>query len=661
MKATCTFAVIIFSMLLPLSIPAQNFKENYYQQYLLEEQLLLLEENFIIVTATRTKEPIKNIPASVTVITKEDIEKKRVIAIDELLRDVPGLHIARFGTIGEESFPRMRGADRRHIVVMLDGVILNPYDDSFDFADYHVDNIERIEIIRGSYSALYGSDAMGGVINIITKKPEPYPKYSVSAEGGNFYTYRELISANTGTDKLRLVLSGSRTDSEGNFERDEYENNTLSANLQYDFSNDSNLNLISRYIASKKEIAVGVAAPVTTLLPRVIFDQNWRTNRKTFVNSLSYKNEASTFWDFSLTGSYFYFHDIEDDETEPSMPTLSFLQSNVKSTRSTLETQHNFHPHKNDTITAGIALEREAVDFIRNINLTLGGLFPANETFKKHRTNLGIYLQNVYNWEDRWILIAGGRFDHYDTFGSIINPKISSSYLITPTQTKLKANYGFGYHAPSFDQLFGIPMGNTDLEPEKSKSFEIGADQFIADNLIKVGITYFNINFTNLIIRDFSQFKYVNAEKARSRGVESYIKITPIKGLALNVNYTYTSTKNKTTGTQLGSIPKYMLNFNIDYDVTERFNVNMDMHFVGSEFVSAGDVVGLDGSPVGNENPSYKKVDFTTSYILVKDCNFLKDLTLYCNVLNLLDEKYSEIAAAPSPGINFRVGLEASF
>jgi len=628
-----------------------------------KNQQSTLDIGEVVVTATRLEEPIKNIPASVTVITKEEIEKKRVITIDELLRDVPGLHISRFGTIGEESFPRIRGSDKRHLLVMIDGVVVNPtYDDVFDFADYHVDNIERIEIIRGSYSALYGSDAMGGVINIITKKPEAKPHFFVSTEGGSFYTFRELVRVNSGTDKFRFVLSASRTDSEGDYERDEYENNTFSANLQYNFSKDSSLNLISRHIKSKKDIAIMITAILEPAIePHVIFDQNAATERETFINSLSYKKVVSGLWDFSLTGSYFNFHNIEKDEGEVSPNPIAFFNSDTKSTRYTLQTQHNFHIKEIDTITTGIVYEREEVDYSSNTNFTLGGLLPAHEAFKKHRTNLGFYLQNVFNWDDRWIFIAGGRIDHYDTFGSIVSPKVSSSYLVKPTRTKLKASYGRGYHAPSFDQLYSIPLGNTDLEAEKSNSVEIGFDQSVGEEFLELGATYFNIKFQDKIAKDLAAFKYINLDRARSRGVEAYIKVTPIDELAFNVNYTYTSTEDKETGEELSSIPKYMLNFNIAYDISQRFNLNMDMNFVGSEFASASNIIGLDGNPLGERNPSYKKVDLAASYILLEDWDLLKKLTLYGSVLNLLDEEYTEVIGAPSPGINFLAGLRATF
>jgi vitamin B12 transporter len=550
---------------------------------------------------------------------------------------------------------------------MLDGVIANPtYNDVFDFADYHVDNIERIEIIRGSYSALYGSDAIGGVINIITKEPEKESQFFISGEGGSFYTHRELISAISS----KYSFSIGRTDSEGDYDRDQYENNTLSLNLVHDFSEDSSLNFISRYIETKKDIAIlinaiNIESPLT-LEPRVILDQNAATERKTFINSLTYKNMISDFWDFSLKGSYFDFRDIEEDEEEEGLPfTVSFLNSDTTSKRYTLETQHNFYIKEIDTITAGAIYEREEVDHSSNTNLTFGGLFPElfpeHVAFKKHRTNLGGYIQNIFNWDDRLIFITGGRIDHYETFGTIFSPKISSSYFIELTKTKFKASYGHGFHAPSFDQLYSIPLGNTDLDPERSKSFDIGFDQLFGDGFLKLGAVYFDIYFEDLIVKDFSIFKFINAEKARSSGIESYIKFTPIKGLVFNANYTYTDTKNIETGEELFNIPRYMLNFNISYDINERFNINSDINFVGSEFFGVNDIQGLDGKPLGDRNPSYAKVDLAASYVLFNDLKSLKKLTMYGSILNLFDEEYTEVMGAPSPGINFLAGLKAEF
>jgi vitamin B12 transporter len=617
-----------------------------------------------VVTASRIEEPIERVPASVTIITKEDIEKKHAITVDEILRDVPGLHISRFGTIGEESFPRLRGSDNRHLLVMIDGVVVNPtYNDVFDFADYHVDNIERIEVIRGSYSALYGSDAMGGIINIITKKPEADTKIFVSTEGGSFNTFRETVRLSSSIKDLAFVLSGSRTDSEGDFNRDQYENNTFSVGLKYRLSEDSSLNLTSRYIESKKEIAVAITAILQPPIePRVIFDQNWETRRKTFINLLSYKNTVSDIWDFSVSASYFNLDDIEDDEEEKNVPSpMAFFQSEIKSERYTLGTQHNFYIKEFDVITIGVDYEREEVDYSSNTNFTFGGLFPEHETFKKHRTNVGYYLQNIFNWDDEWVFIAGGRVDNYYSLGPVFSPKVSSSYSFESTKTKLKGSYGHGFHAPSFDQLYSTPLGNRDLDAEKSRSFEIGFDQSFAGNIIEIGAVYFQINYRDKIIKDFTKFKYINSEKAWSRGVESYLRIKPISDLSLDLTHTFTETRNLDTREELTSVPKHMLNFNIDYSVGKEFNINIDINHVGSEFIDADNIIGLDGEPLGKRNPEYTKVDLAASYVLVKDWKSLKSLTLFGNIMNLFDEEYTEVVGAPSPGIHFLAGVKGRF
>lgn len=618
----------------------------------------------VVVTATRLEEPIERVPASVTVITREQIEKKHAITIDEVLREVPGLHISRFGTIGEESFPRLRGSDKRHLLVMIDGVVVNPsYDDVFDFADYHVDNIERIEVVRGNYSALYGSSAIGGVINIITKKPDAATKSSVSFEGGSYNTFREAASVNSSIKDLKFVVSGSRTDSEGDYDRDQYENNTFSGNMNYRITEDQSLNLASRYIESIKEIAIVITAELEpTLQPKVIMDQNYETKRKTFINSITYENTIADFWDFNLSGSYFMISDNEEDEEEENVPhPIAFFYSETESKSYTVKTQHNFYIEEMDTITVGFDYEKEEVKRESDTNFTLGGLFPEHEAFEKHRTNVGYYLQNIFNWDDRWILVAGVRGDHYYGSQPVFSPKVSTSYLFKSTQTKLKGNYGQGFHAPSFDQLYSNPLGNKDLNPERSNSYEVGFDQSIGSEILKLGAVYFEINYRDKIIKDTRKFKYWNAEKAMSRGVESYLNLTPINGLSFNVTYTYTETKNKKTGEELKGVPKHMLNFNIDYDVTESLNINVDINHVGSQFVDAGDIIGLDGEPLGIRNPEYTKVDLAATYVLVKDWSIVRSLTLFGNIMNLFDEQYKEVVGAPSPGIHFLAGLKGEF
>jgi len=599
--------------------------------------------------------------SAITVITRQEIEKKQVVTLDELLRDIAGVQIARFGTIGEQSRPRLRGADRRHLLVMLDGVVINPaYDDVFDFADFHVDNIDRVEIVRGNHSALFGSEAISGVFNIITRKPEKETTIEVLGSGGSFSTFREAVSARGIKDDLGFALSASRTDSQGTFDRDQYANSTFSANLTYGLSENSGLNLTSRYIESTKEIAVAVTPSLMPPVPpklHVIYDQNAETKRTTVISALTYDKVVSPTWNFKVKTSYFRLHLVADDEKDLSPP-VAFLDSDTESVRYTVETQHNFNFNELANITTGIIYEREEVVYNSNTNFPI----VSSKSFDKYRVNQGYYLQNIFDLVKNWRFIAGGRLDHYSSFGNIFSPRFSTTYLLALTKTRLKSSYSQGFHAPSFDQLYGIGIGNKDLEAEKSTNYEIGLEQTIIEDTISIGVTGFYLAFRDRIVRG-KNLQYDNSEEAWSRGVETYLKVTPFKKLNVKANYTFTETKNKDTGKELIGTPKHKINFNLDYDLNENINLSLDINYVGRVYYGSPSIefIGLDGESLSSSTAAYTKIDLAFTCLVPKDWHSLKKLDWYGYVMNLFDEDYSEIIGAPAPGINFLSGLKVQF
>jgi vitamin B12 transporter len=196
----------------------------------------------VIVTATKTEQSQGEVGSSTTVITAEDLKKTGKKSVGEVLRDVPGVAVMQNGAFGGSTSVYLRGSKPGHTLVLIDGVEVNDpisTDRSFDFAHFTTDNIERIEVVSGPQSTLYGSDAMGGVINIITKKGKGRPKFELSSEGGSHQTFRESIGFGGGTEKLNYSISALRLDSEGiskaidGSEEDGYENTTISSKTGY--------------------------------------------------------------------------------------------------------------------------------------------------------------------------------------------------------------------------------------------------------------------------------------------------------------------------------------------------------------------------------------------------------------------------------------------
>jgi len=261
----------------------------------------------VLVTATRLEEPIRRVPASATVITSEEMEQKMAVTVEDAIRDAPGVYVRRAGTIGSATSVRLRGADVNQTSVMIDGVkVNNSWSGFYDWANLMVDNVERVEIVRNPQSALYGSEAMGGVINIITKEGKGTPRATLSAEGGTFNTYREVGSLAGEWGITNFAVSASRFDSDGQFTNDDYKNTTFSARLGLDIGKRASINWVSRYIDSVKGLAINPNEFWLIMNPPPIpFRRDTNRDRANtfFLNVLNMGFEVFPWWDFTIRGS----------------------------------------------------------------------------------------------------------------------------------------------------------------------------------------------------------------------------------------------------------------------------------------------------------------------------------------------------------------------
>ncbi|UCD72116.1 MAG: TonB-dependent receptor, partial [Syntrophobacterales bacterium] len=273
----------------------------------------------VVITATRLEEPISGVPVSVTVITDEDIDRKRAVTAEEAIREAPGVYVRRTGTIGSAASVRIRGADVTQTLVMIDGVrVNNSWTGFYDWANLMVDNVERVEVVRNAQSALYGSEAMGGVINIITTTGRGTPRVTLSGEGGTFDTYRGLGSVVGQWGITNFAVSLSRLESDGQLTNDDYQNTTLSARLGLDITERVSAAWTSRYIDSVKGLAINPNEfwPFPTPIP-FRRDQN-RDRENTFLlNVLDVGCEVFPWWDFTVRGSTVDDEELVEDQFTP--------------------------------------------------------------------------------------------------------------------------------------------------------------------------------------------------------------------------------------------------------------------------------------------------------------------------------------------------------
>lgn len=619
--------IIVLAIFLILSFYSLNFAEKEKSVYDLGK---------IVISATKTEEYQAKVGSSVSVITAEDIKNTGKNTVGEVLRNILGVTVAQTGSFGGTTSVYLRGSKPGHTLVMIDGIEVNdPISTgrSFDFAHLTVDNIERIEIIRGPQSTLYGSDAMGGVINIITKKGEGKPKFDFAQEGGSYNTFKELIDLSGGTEMIDYSLSFSRLDSDGiskardGSEKDGYENTTLSTRLGYKVFGKGELNLILRYTDAETDIDDGAYKD----------DPNYTVWSRSFISKLEFNQKINSAWEHRLSFSY---NDIrrkyrnEGDDGGPPEFVGWYKGDNKK-----FEWQNNFTPIEWNTVTAGFEYEEER-------GSSYSDWFGWISKFdRKTVNNKGYYLQNQLKFRDSLFITPGLRVDDHQLFGTETTYKLSTAYLL-PTQTRLKANWGTGFKAPSLYQLYNPTYGNRNLKPDESKSYDFGFEQSLFNDKVSFSLTYFHNDFKNMVNWDSATLKYRNIGRAETKGFEVESSFEPIEDLKIGINYTYTDTKDKETGKRLARRPKNQLGLSINWFFLEKGNLNLTTNYVGHRWDDAANT---------NKTKPYTKMDLSTSYDLTK--NF----QIFCRIDNLFDRRYEEVRGYTTPRRSFCIGSRITF
>jgi vitamin B12 transporter len=606
----------------------------------------------IVVTATRLETAEREVGSSITVITADQIRKQQKTTVLEVLRDVPALDVVQSGGPGRETSVFIRGAKSEHTLVLVDGVEMNDPSSagrSFDFADLTVDNIERIEVVRGPQSTLYGSDAIGGVINIITKKGTGKPSGFVSAEGGSFKTFTESAGISGGTGLINYSLGISRLDTDGisaadekdgNHEKDGYENTTFSTRLGITPAKNFDADFILRYINAEADIDNSGGAGGDD-------PNNTADTRQLFLRTQARLSLFDDLWEQKIGMSLSDHHRQYDNPIDAEHPDDSD-HSTYDGQVLKFDWQHNLHLHESNTLTLGVETEKEKAKSSYYSESAYG---PYTSTFAEESARTtGYYLQDQIRAWDAWFTTLGARLDDHSRFGTKTTYRIASSYLVRQTSTRFKGSYGTGFKAPSLYQLYSV-YGDQDLDPEKSTGWDAGVEQMFYHERLTLGITYFSNDFDNLIDFDSATSKYVNVAKAESKGVETYLSAQPSDDLTLRVSYTYTDTEDKTTGKELLRRPKNKSSFDANYRFLGKGNVNLEVLCVGKR-----DDYDYSSWPAARVRlGSYTLVNLAASY------DIAEHIRLLGRVDNLFDKEYEEVSGYGTPGISGYAGIRLSF
>jgi len=614
----------------------------------------------VVITATKTNTSMLEIASSVTVISEAELEKSHRNFVVDVLAEQPGLAIAQQGGAGKIARVFIRGANPHHTLILVDGVEVNDpgsVSNAFDFANLLTSNVERIEILRGPQSTLYGSDALAGVISIFTKKGEGKPKLLLSAEGGSYNSYKAngavngtlgLLDYSFNYSQFRTDGFSAANDKYGNTEKDMFQSNSINGRIGATPVENLNFNFVFNYSKNKAGLDQNT---ILNINKKDVYgdDPNFISNFEQSLLKLNGSiNLFDGFWTQSLSASTVKMISKTTDETDaahPNMSSVNYFTGN----RFKLDWQNNLKLADNHTVVVGLETETEKA-YSDYLSVSEWGPYSSVIPSSK-ATTTGVYLEHQSGLFNSFFSTVGVRLDKHDKFGSEVTYRIAPAYFLRLTDTKFKATYGTGFKSPSLYYLYDPMYGNPELKPELSKGWDAGIDQFLFNYFLNIGVTYFRNEFSNLIGYD-ANFKTINIDNAETKGVEISLSTASFFNFVLKGNYTYTETKDKSTGKddsgkELLRRPKNKVAINLVYD-NKDFNGCLEIVNVGKRTDKDFGVY-----PVARvELKAYTLVNLSASYQLFKNLN------LYVKADNILNEDYEEVLFYGTPERSFYGGIK---
>ena len=589
----------------------------------------------IVVTASRIEWPIDKTASFITVISRTDIQRRHVETVGELLRSVVGLNVVQSGSTGKASSLFIRGAASNHCLVMVDGVALNdPGTGAFDFSELAAAGIERIEIVRGPNGILYGSNAIGGVINIITTTREKETKRSVSLAAGSFGSAEGSAALSGGNKRLSYSGSLSGLTTEGQAENDFCRNVSFSGIVSSNVTMTSRLSLGVRYARASNGLRG----------PRFDPDPNAEQSGGHLLVSPTFQQFVSERWNYSLRASFLDRRITFDDPLDylDTGPFAGSAHQKIDSRVENVVWQNNLRFSEAVWMIGGAEWKEERT--------TNSGQFAFGSTnFDDRIRNTSLFVNGITDFERLPTASAGVRLDNHSEFGTVATYKCSLSYPVPRTGTALKASVGTGFRAPSLNELYYPGYGNPSLSPERTVGWDCGVRHEIKHAHATLEAAYFHNSYRNLISFNPTTWLADNIGEAQSDGIECSASARPAAFLAIEGFYAFTRTEDRATGKELLRRPRHSGGVTLSYLVGS-FDAMVSAALLGKR---------LDndfGGPRGEYyNESYSRLDAAVTYRLGDSRQ------LFCKAGNLLNERYDEVAGYPAPGARVTVGTKMEF
>jgi vitamin B12 transporter len=578
----------------------------------------------IVVTASALPETVESTPAAVTVITKKEIQQQADRDVADVLREVPGIVMSRTGSQGRATSLFTRGANSTHTLVLWNGIeINNPYFAGYDWGRFSTLGVEQVEVVRGPYSALYGSDAVAGVVNILTTPSKSSIGALVEAGGRGLRNGQAAASWVSGSQVLSASLE--RRVDEGFAANDDFGQNSANVLWRWTSTDRFSIGVAGRYTDYRLGIPFDLNAAATALVATP--QRRQKGNERQLALPISQSFGA---FGYELTLSESRRDDQFHDPNDPFGLIDQGTDSTTRRARLTTNTKTAF-----GTVVAGGEYSRATVNDASTYGVNLADdRRTARSVFAEDRLSFG-------SGHSRLEVSAGARYDRFDTFGSQTSPRVAAAWIFG--NYKLRAAYGEAFRAPSVGELYYPFSGNRDLRPERSRSAELGFDRAIGTSG-ELSATLFHGLYRDLIVFDNATYVFANIGRARTQGVEAALSHDIVPALNAAVSYTYLHTNEEATSKPLLRRPR-----NSGSVVLTWRSGAVDTSFVALHSGRRDDILPI--APFVRVNDQA----YTTFDVNVQ--MHLDRLTPYVKLENATDTKYQEVRGYPSPRRRAIVGV----
>ncbi len=573
----------------------------------------------VVVSATLAPEDERSIGSATTVITRARIESMGATTVSEILRLVPGVDVSQQGGSGALTSVFLRGTNSTQTLVLVDGVRVNsPYFAGYDFSAVTTENIERIEVIRGPFSALYGSDAIGGVIQIFTRANAGTTTGRGTLEAGSAGQRQgsAFISAGAGPAAVSASFRDVRVD--GDRRNEDWREKNGSVRLESRLGNDATAAIEGSILDGEtgNPGAVGAFDPTAR--------SNFREERIALPVSFS---PAEGHRMNVLLGAV----DLKPSFRDPFNDFSSDTDATTLQGRVSDAWTAGAH-----TLTVFGSWDRWSVDDRSNFGTNLDN---------RRSTLWGAGAQDDVKW-GAFVATAGVRYDRHSEFGSAWSPRATLSWLSADSLWKVRASAGRAFRAPTIGELYYPFFGNPDLKPERSSSYEIGVERYVAGGRVEVSLFWNDL--TNLIQSDFVTSQNVNIGRARTRGVEADWQVRLASSLDADISYTYLEAEDLVKNAALARRPRHRGSVSLVWHPVAPLTVSPRAVFVGDR----SDIDGLSFGPT--EDPSYTRLDLFARWELGR-------FAPYARLENATDHHYAEVNGYPAPRRRWAGGVEVKF